>query len=1224
LARSRNAQVPDADMGRRVWSLMAQDFHWSREALSKLRIEVKGSSEVGDVKLQTFEVVVTAVFARLRPDYDWWVTPNLPDGGVDFIGRGVFLASKELGIDAAITIGGQCKKRERVDDVVGELAGSLVRMAQTVHPTFFVAAFSAPLSPKRVVNARTILENTLRLHCHILDRSQLESLIGANLTAAKPIIRNVFPRVDAELVLDYFKKRAAAAAGLAIHVSAPSSVLAGEPFRVNIRLSRSAISGQSWRLRWLPSPLESWVTLLAPLGADLEDGVELDFRTADGEDPFILDLSLEFLVYAVGSQPLGMVEVRSDDGSPEAPIVATLPTSNVADNLRPPFYDVPYREALDEIQRGLVRAGSGQVCCVAITGAGGAGKTRLCEEICLEARRHGARIVSARQANSTDFPRRILANLLLGLAAADSRSGLASTQVDDVLRRLEPSLATRARSAVEALYDEAGKAGSRNDDQSLLSVLAVLIAQRCRVQTLIIHLHDLHWCTLDVLELIDRLIWQLSHLSLQVGSEIPGSGLRVLFLLEGRTHEYRESAETGWSTRMFERFIERLACPIARCRAFDLSESAVFAHRLFEQRHTAHRILPTALFELQQHLIDSVHRAAGGNPFHMLEYVKLLQQHGILAQNPRTGFIHMVRPDFGHIPLPQTVFETIEARWRYYWVNDRNLALLLWSAALVDDSLPAGLFRHLWSQLAPDVTQPRLESTEFLRFSKSGDDGLDVSFRHENYFQTLRRVQVPARERQAIVEVYSLWFRQSKSLSPVMRYVQARVELEAPAPNLQHVRGVLRAALQAALRRQDRSLASRILVTLLDEVTWPTDQRRPLLPKSLMRACSDEITLCRDLIRAGQGDIAQLRIQRTLAVIESRLCLDSLPAPDAGDYIRRCRFTLSAMRAGILFNDRRPAEAVAITDMSLKELRLLLEEDGVPKQNQWTQVLMEVQHTHSVALAVAGDLKRAVMEGRKAASIAETLLDVFPDALDVIITYANILLCEAPEQSELLLERYRSLVTPEIVSDATRLRLDLHLSMSRIVVGHKEAKSGEGGSGRLEVARDTLVGVFRRAHPLGRIADAAAAALLVGLIDALRGRPEDIDWFSQAAALAMRARQLDTLWRANINLAHSLHRDGQSAYDPAAAALDIITSSLNSYGEPDRNPRFDLVCVPMAHAVRFLILAGNETTSSRVLTAFPALRRFFADLKAGTLKDDRDGRSSHEWFRVGDADYVLY
>ena len=1202
---------------------MVSDFHWSRDALSSLRVGLRsptGSALPAKVKLQPFEVVVAALFAQLRPDYDWWVTPNRPDRGIDFMGRGVFLASKELGIDAAITIGGQCKKRGPKKDLVNELSGSFVKMARTHHPTFFVAAFAAPLTPRRIAEAKKDLEGTFQRHCHILDRPQLESLIGANLIAVKPIIRQAFGRKDADYVLNYFRQQANSKPALEVRVVAPSSVLAGEPFRVRLEISRSSISENSFQLKWDPPSKSESGTLVAPLGADSKHGVAFNFHIAASDDPFVAEQDLEFLIYAIGAQQLGTVSLQS--GETAEPITVTrLPAVEVVENLRPPFYDVPYREPLFELERGLARATTGKVSCVAIVGAGGAGKTRLCEEMGLESRRHGASVVSARQAHSTEFPRRILANLLLALTDTGLLNETTTNRIDDILSRLEPGLATRARPAIEALCGQAGKPGSFEDDQALLSVLAVLIAQRSRSQTLIIHLHDLHWCTLDVLETIDRLIWQLDHLRVQVSSDAPTSGIRLLFLLEGRMHEYREDAETGWTTRVFERFIGRLACPVARCRAFEPQESAAFAKRLFEQGHSANRMLPRALLELQQELIDTVYQVAGGNPLHMLEQVKLLQQHGILAQNPRTGFIYMVRPEFRHVSLPPTVFETIEARWRYYWLNDQKLAVLLWATALVDDNLPATLFRHLWTRIAPEVTQIKIESTEFLRFPQRAEEGLQVSFRHENYFQTVRRIQLPETERQAVVDAYSGWFSKAKGLGPGLRYVQAKVELEAPSADFKLVRRILRAAQTIALRRGDRSLTSRILATLLDGVTWPSDRRRALSISSLIRACDDEMLLCRNLTRSGRTDVAYERIQRTLGTIESRL--RSLPI--ASVYrIKRRQFMLLTMKAGILYHDRKPAEAVAITDDAVRELKALVEGASSAERRKWTNVIMEVHHTHSVAVALVGDMTRAVVEARKAKEIAESLLKRSPQALDVIITYANILLCESPEESESVLQRYLRFAERPFIQEETRLRLNLNISMARIILGYRKLRIKESnGTDYLAVAHKTLLGVFKQAHPLGRLSNAAAAALLIGLIRALWGKSDDIDWFAQATSLAIRARQLETLWRAHINLAHSLYRNGQSGHDPAAAALDIMTFSLSSYAEPDRNPRFDLLSVPMAHAVRYLMLAQDEKAET-TLSKFPALRRMFTNLKSGELKDDRDGRTSHEWLRVGSVDYVIY
>lgn len=266
---------------------------------------------------------------------------------------------------------------------------------------------------------------------------------------------------------------------------------------------------------------------------------------------------------------------------------------------------------------------------------------------------------------------------------------------------------------------------------------------------------------------------------------------------------------------------------------------------------------------------------------------------------------------------------------------------------------------------------------------------------------------------------------------------------------------------------------------------------------------------------------------------------------------------------------------------------------------------------------------RAVSEARRAASIAETLVRTSSDALGVLITYANILLCEAPDQSEIILERCLRVADSPLNDEGIRIRLAVNLAMARMVIGYQQLDMLPGSDRRLGSAHESLLLVFRRAHPLGRMKDAAAAALLLGVIHALWRKGDEIDWFTQATMLAARSRQLETLWRAQINLAHSLFRAGHSPHDAAAAALELMTYSLDAYAEPDQTPRFNLVSVPLAHAVRYLILADDER-AARVLGKYPALRLMFRELDAGKLKEDRNGRKSHEWFRVDGVDYVIY
>jgi hypothetical protein len=76
---------------RRVWQLLTRDFRW--QLPDEIGVTLPGVFDPGarPARLQIFEVAVAAIFAKLRPDYTWYVTPNTPDEGVDFIGRHGFL-----------------------------------------------------------------------------------------------------------------------------------------------------------------------------------------------------------------------------------------------------------------------------------------------------------------------------------------------------------------------------------------------------------------------------------------------------------------------------------------------------------------------------------------------------------------------------------------------------------------------------------------------------------------------------------------------------------------------------------------------------------------------------------------------------------------------------------------------------------------------------------------------------------------------------------------------------------------------------------------------------------------------------------------------------------------------------------------------------------------------------------------------------------------------------
>ncbi len=117
---------------------------------------------------------------------------------------------------------------------------------------------------------------------------------------------------------------------------------------------------------------------------------------------------------------------------------------------------------------------------------------------------------------------------------------------------------------------------------------------------------------------------------------------------------------------------------------------------------------------------------------------------------------------------------------------------------------------------------------------------------------------------------------------------------------------------------------------------------------------------------------------------------------------------------------------------------------------------------------------------------------------------------------------------------------------------------------------------------------------------------------------------METLWRAHINLAHSLDAAGEDPHPNAAAALSTLLRTLEGVPAPQDSPRF-------SHSWRFrwrmrfvTAFLPEDILAQRTLKLMPSLRNLFSDIDRARLSEDRGGFTSLEWIRVGDADYVIY
>jgi hypothetical protein len=1205
---------------RRVWELLTRDFYWRLP--TDYAVKLFGAAP-GDepVKLQIFEIAVAAIFAQLRPEFEWFVTPNRPDGGLDFVGRQSFLEYSALGIDAAVTVGGQCKKRSRVDDIVGEVAGSLARMTTTVNPTFFVVALSARLSSKRVQEAQRILESNFQRHCHILDRQQIEGLISFQLSTVQEILREGLAENEAEEVVEYFRAQQASQPSMSFNVAASERVLAGVPFTVNLDIYSLLTATPGSRLWWRPGDHSNGfdtgselLSLIGPVAADGSAGIPLHHVGSD-DDPIHARHTLELISYSVGMIDLGHVLVGLEGRADTAKRIE-LGEVQVIENVRPRFFDRPFRIGLARLSEEYDRALASGVESIGVVGAGGGGKSRLSEEFSLEKRRRGSTVVTAKHAKTHEEPQRILGELMIELAGGGRFVEDPANEVIRALERYDSSLADKAAPVIRSTFGAPNRVPADSTEQSIVSALVLLTVACSRHTPLIVHLQDLHWCSAEVLSLLERFLQQLSQLQDHDTRHPEGNG--VLFIFEGRVRESGESGEEDWSSAPFEAFLVRTDSPTIKCSSFTSDDGLAFARLLFEDRHNAHRMLSDELLQLQEELVAWICQTAGGNPFHTLEQVRLLKEMGVIGQNQKTGLMYMIRPAPAGSVLPDSVFAAIRLRWQYMRERAPDLALLVWGSALLDDQIPTPLFGRLWRELAPGISVRDIDATDMLW---TGDGtGYEVAFRHENYFESIRRFTVSEDDRRRVVDAYCGWFAGLQDPSPAERFGWARAILELPDPDHTRAKALLVSALDSARGSREPRLTQRILVFYLDLI-WSMDERSPIDMTEFVRHCDEESDLCRDFLGIDRDQAAE-RIRRIGGRIEGRLkAVESQIAAEVRDALLRRLLTVEALQAQLLFNDRRPTESADLIGRVIASARA--QQLYAPDWDSWSPLEMEALYTQSCAQMISGEFGAAVRSAAEAAAIAKE--SGSPLVRKVVSTYGSMLLSESPEKGESVLRDCLAMWADDGTSDASLVHV--HLSMALVLQVHRSPLDSNDRRAMLDEARNRMTRVHDSCRRLGLYVDAGAAALVRGVVSGVSGDGDEAAWFAQAVSAAARGRQMETLWRSHINLATAFARKdgevGPTARDHAVAAYEIMQETLAVYSEPERSPRFEMLRIGMAATVWILLACGDEKGRA-ILEQYPTLRGDFSDPEAGILAPYDGGPRHYQWLRVDDVDYVLY
>lgn len=1170
-------------------------------------------------RYQLLEVAVGLVMARLQPDFEWTVTPIQGDQGIDFLGVRKLFEVQGLDFASYEVIAGQCKRAKGKIRIEKELSYDVFRITEVAKPSHVILALAAPASKKQQEEARARFINRFHRPFTFFGLLELDFLFRRHLSDLVPLFeKGLKPERSAELIRHFSSARPQGHRAPTVRVRSPSTGATGVPFELRIDFEAGATTTEevywSWTSPTLPMAGSEVATLrlISPVSADRAPGQLLQL----GSSPRTTE-TIRLIGYVCGAQSLGDIVLSDRQGVPLTSV--GLGNIELADQNTPPYYWEPFEKQLDEFSRLWARAKAGAPLGVAVTGAGGAGKTRLCEELGFRATRDEGRYFQIVHPKALDWPYRIFVDLLTKLVDLSIATDSPAERVLEFLGSRNAELADRFKSTVHLLFRDSEVEPSATDafdEENLTQLLCFVLLENSRLQPLLIHVADCHWGQFSSFNLLAEVMARLQ-------STRNNALTRILFIFEGRVGEVLPDSTGELTTRSiapWERFIaSHLACTL-HISPLSADQSGDFLDYVFESSESPHRRVPRSLLVSQDELKREIIRYAKGNPFHMVEQINLLRQEHTIARNQRTGLFYLASRLARSYEPPQSVEELIQFRLDYLRDKNTEMVRLICALAFVKDRVSRELFRHLRIRLAPNLARNRLVASEFL-------DGVlaiggEVSFRHENYYRVAHRYALQPADFREIVQAYLDWFERSEGASPQSLFEQALVLQRAENTPTAKVQSLLRRVVDASESQHTHELSIRALEHLIASYPESDSLTAPLPALEAVQDCRLQLSKLVTLV--GDWREAAATLERAVEDFE-RAFRRRQETPENRTRLEVKYFGARIELADAKKNQLHHHEAIQILSDILPELELRRESDreAVGAGKDWIALSLWARNRLGVALWFDGRLEKGRVVLAEGLELAREIGDPIAE-YNFLLDYGTLLLHQQPcEGVELLSTALEIVRRPDVAS----LPRDEHILKWQRCLGELLASWGDVKK-REEITwriSRQLQQVYLDAERGGYTHETGGSALLLGSCKAWLGEPSARRWLLRAISIAQRSSYLEYLWKGHLNLAQFLLSQSPAEVEGSAhhaeQAQRLITNDLQQRKRPeDRQWRTALFILPLAQLARVWLTIGDPRLR-KLSKDYPQIKEYsFAD---GEVRGDRSSPTQVLHISRGSDDYFL-
>jgi hypothetical protein len=1110
-----------------------------------LRLQKRGR------KLQVFEVLSAYLLSLVEPDFRWTVTPMQNDRGVDFRGEKRLFRLRPHD-DFRMIVAGQCKASAGVKK---PLTSDLWDLLDTAHPSIVYIVLMTRISPKRISDARRKFERREHLPCRILDLDSVVDLLGLQRKEVRRFIDKALVPKDAGVLLEFLDQIPAAPdIGIKVGIKAPGQTRAGSPFEIRVTAESFLLAGKTIAVRWNRGPE---ITVIKPAVLNTPQGFKLP-----PDSGFRSQFTLKVVAYHVGELDLGEL-VFEIDSKP----VKTVPVGWVTtvDEYQPQFFWEPYESLRVDFLELLELAAGNAPQAVAVVGQGGTGKTRFCQELgYLAEQQDGYYIFVAHPQNRTQ-PYRIFGLLLQELLGETIDPVTPRESVESFIRSIHPTLHETARGTIAAIFSSGHQDGSAFDREAMLQMLLVALLRKGETPRMVVHLRDMHWAGVETLEVLGELLLRLKKTSADYR-------LPVLMVFEGRVQTNIAEANDRTavqeaSTAVFESFLTRFALKRLDVRAFTGKESRDFLDHLFENTQSVNRRVALGLIPHQKLLIGEIDRYGRGNPFHMIEQIKLLRHDKVVDRNPRTGLIFLTRRLKRQYCVPKSVHQLIRLRMQFIEKTAPDVALLVKAVGVIKDRVDATLFEELHRRLARRTPVTAVHEVELLDGAGSGS----VGFRHENYYQVVHDWPLTADEQRRITKIYLDWYSVQGRGTADLLYEEALVREKQPRSD----RRLITTLLTKSLEKAEASHQYQLGIYVIDKLLQDSARGRRLA--DLIEVLQLRSKLATFSIDVQDWALGAEQYETILEVIKQYL-RDTQPAGlDARAILNYWRASALVGLANSKTDLSRSHEAVAALNEGRRICDGYFASVRIPDE-KWSILHGRLLNRLGEAHWMDGNYAESLI----ALEAATAAVDAHPISAEEtrglhhvnLLDYGAVLLHQSPERAVEELKKSRALIPDSGWPPRYTILSSITLAIGEMVdvfVREKSATTPRLRRFLHERVVPTLLADLEQASFYGYKQEQVAASLMLGIALSLLNDSAAAGWYMESIETAFRSNNLESLWRGHLNLAQFLaNSDHEAAMFHCSRACTLLLDDVRPRKSTARTWRLRHLSRPLFRIVRFL------------------------------------------------------